>query len=269
MLRAHIGLSALVLYGGAGVVANGAPILGRASWSGTCPPRKYLTAREKADVMAGRIRNPNPPLDKDLDGDGTKDSWDVSMSLFLPRKFGELPEQAAKTDENMPNPGTIFLVGIPDPAGLGFGSDHFSPRFVRKNDVARAGVEIGACVYTYGRNAWHLEFDDANTNKIPDKFLKSTWRSRNGATTGENVNQRTYFVTDLTKEKISAEKVVRDPGDPGIGTLSYSITDMAIAPLGADLAGIILDGSPIGLPGPSPADDVDEDIAQLFEPEDP
>src|SRR4029079_16880758 len=120
---------------------------------------------------------------------------------------------------------------------------------------------------TQGINAWRLEFDDANTNQVPDKFLQSTWRSRNGATRGAQAGQRTYFVTDLTKANVAAEKVVRDPGDPGIGTLSYSITDMAIAPLGADLAGIILDGSPIGLPGPSPADDVTTDIAQLFDTE--
>jgi hypothetical protein len=265
MLRIYVGLAGIVLCGSVGVFANAAPIVGRANWSGTIPPKKYLTEKEKADVMAGRIQNPNPPLNLDLDGDRMNDGWDISMSLFLPREFGQLPMQAAKTDENMPNPGSIFLVGIPDPAGLGFGSDHFSPRFVRKNDASRAGVEIGACVYTEGINAWHLEFEDANANKIPDKFLKSTWRSRNGATVGPKARERTYFVTDLTKEKVAAEKVVRQPGEPGMGTLSFSITDMAIVPLGVDPASVILGGGPIGLPGPSPGDDVTADIAQIFD----
>ncbi len=224
-------------------------------WSRKCPPSNYLTPAQKAAVMGGAV-NPTTPLDYDLTGNGMKSAWSIPIRIPNPAG-GQFQTTDAKGN-------SVFLVGIPDPAGLGFGSDHYSPRF-RANGAAKAGVEVGQCVYEEGRNLWRLDFTDNQTAGTPDQFTKSIWRSRNGDATAANFDERTYFVTDLTKDKIVVDKVVKMPGmnlTPG-----FSISASTLVDAGVELSKVQLGGSTIPLPGPSPtvagvAQTIDTDLPE-------
>ncbi|MCA9236436.1 MAG: hypothetical protein KDA44_13265 [Planctomycetales bacterium] len=250
---------------GAASPAGGATITGRMNFPGKVPPVKYLTPAEIAAVKAGALANPNPPVNFDVDGNKQNDSWTYDSLLQLPRVPGSPKvESIPKTDEPMANFASVFVIGVADPAGSGFGLDHWSGRYVRMNDRTPGGAEVGACVYTRGINSWFLYFNDDNNNKVADRFLKSVWRCRNGETQGPQAGERTYFVTDLTKNKVAAEKVVRRRGQPGVDKISYSITDMSIFSFGPDLSTASLGGKPIELPQPLP-DGTTEDLYQSFE----
>jgi hypothetical protein len=234
-----------------------APLPYRVDWTRGCPPVGYLTPAQKAAVMAGTMVNPNPALDLDLANTGVNTAWNIPITL----KKSSDGTAYTTTDENGANKGTIFLPAIPDPAGRGFGSDHYSPRFRRANVDPAQGNIIGECVYTMGRNLWTLDFADANNNGKPDQFLKSQWRSRNGDPTDANFNQMTFFTTDLTKGKIEFVRTVETPAPapgktPGKTSFGgYSIEDAVISNLGTDPSSVMLGGRPIGLPGPSPANE--------------
>jgi hypothetical protein len=207
-------------------------------WTRGVPPARYIQPSEKPKIEKGDLQNPNPALDFDLNGDGKKTAW--SIPVTIDGGFGT-------TDENG---NLVFLVGIPDPKGLtdpkylGWGQDHYSPRFKKKGGKAEGDI-IGKCVYEWGRNLWYLAFVDANKNKRPDQFLKSWWRSRNGqeliqdptdATKkipNPSFNERTYFVTDLTAAKIQYEKVVRDASQPNLEKL-FSFGEAQIEDMGPD-----------------------------------
>ena len=210
-------------------------------WTVNCPPSGYLTAAQKAAVMGGAA-NPTTALDYDLFGNGKKTAWSVPIAIDNPAGG-----QFKTTDGQGSN---VFLVGIPDTAGLGFGSDHYSPRF-KATGAAAQGVEVGQRVYTFGRNLWSLDFTDNKTPGTPDQFTKSIWRSRNGEVGAATFDERTYFVnSDLTKDKIVVDIVVKMPGvnlTPG-----FSITASTIVNEGVELSKVQLGGAPIPLPGPSP-----------------
>jgi hypothetical protein len=207
------------------------------------PPAGYIPEEIKQDIKDGKIKledfeNPNPALDFDLYGDKKMTAWSIPIAIG---------GGFATTDEKG---NLVFNVGIPDPMGLknpkylGWGDDHYSPRF-RKNGGKPEGDIVGKCVYTVGRNLWYLAFLDANNNKIPDQFLKSWWRSRNGEekikdpkdATKEipnpGFNERTYFVTDLTAAKIEYEQIIRKPNEPN-ETKLFSFGDAEIEDLGPD-----------------------------------
>jgi hypothetical protein len=234
-------------------------------WKLTIPPKGYIPEKTKQEIIDGTLKlkdykNPNPPLDFDLYGDKKKTAWSVPITI----------EGGFATTDEKGN--LVFMAGIPDPEGLkdpkklGWGEDHFSPRFRPKGGKAE-GEELGACVYRWGRNLWYLDFVDANGNKIPDQFLKSRWRSRNGQrfikdpkdATKEienpRYNERTYFVTDLTAAKVQYIKTIRKQGEENLDKL-FSFGDAEIEDLGDDLTPDKVSGSDVdGTPVPSQTKD--------------
>ena len=202
-----------------------------ATWSRGCPPNGYN--------QEGMPNTAQPAFDKDLDGDGVNDSWDVPIKL--PQKCGG---NWATTDERGAE---IFLVAIPGMPRPGDADAHYSPRFKRPGDAA-GGTEVGQCVYPCGRNSWSLCFDDADGDRVPDNFTKSIFESRDGGGNWPFSGKVTTFVTDLTKKKIVPVETEKNR-TPGPGFLGYTILDAVIVNFVTDLNTVTLNGALIGKPG--------------------
>lgn len=183
-----------------------------------------------------------PPYDNDLDSNGTPDSWHVPVLVLGPG--GKVWPTRDEQDNE------IVVAGIPDPAGPGCGSDHFSGRLRRPGGVV-VGEEFGYCAYACGRNYVVVDFEDANGNGVPDRFRTSHWSSRNG----DNIDcpftgEMTDFWTDLTARKvvpIRTERRIPHVG-PATQVADFLISDAAMVDLGTSLSEVELNGAPIGLP---------------------
>ena len=189
--------------------------------------------------QAGQPNTAQPAFDKDLDGDGTNDSWDVPVK-FAQKCGGNWATTDSRGAE-------VFLVAIPGMPRPGDAGAYYSPRF-KKPGGAAEGTEVGQCVYPCGRNSWTLCFEDANDDRVPDNFLKSTWESRDGGTDWAFSGKVTTFVTDLTKKKIVPVETEKNK-NPGPGFFGYTILDAVIVDFVTDLTTVTLNGHLIGKPG--------------------
>jgi hypothetical protein len=136
----------------------------------------------------------------------------------------------------------------------------YSARFAAKGGPA-GGVEIGRCVYPCGRNEWKVCLDNKGV------FTKSTWTSRElkfvevqvglppqtrkSCLEGMFTGGTTTFTNDLTVANLVAADpvVVPAPQPRRAAACAGAIADATIVPLGTDLSGVVLDGTPIGTPG--------------------
>jgi hypothetical protein len=235
---------------------------GNITWSTGVPPGGYLSDDEKKDADTGQVFvNLNPALDFDLANDGKKNTWRIDIEI----ERGKPPKSFSPTDAKG---GTVFLVGVPDPKAdpgdkefkgpqfLGYGRDHFSPRFATNFGAKpRVSVELGRCVYRDGLNTWQLDFKDANKKngkgeEIAAQWLKSRWMSLDSGATSPTFLQRTFFVADLTEkiDKIVLAKTLQNPPPAGPSDLAdlYVITNMQVKDLGPQATD--------ELPSPEPSD---------------
>ncbi|MCA8951085.1 MAG: hypothetical protein KDE27_16385 [Planctomycetes bacterium] len=201
----------------------------------TCPPNDYA-------YFLGPLRE-QPPLDYDLDNDNTPDSWNarpIGYESGTCSTWPLLDEVGAE----------LVLVCVPDPAGPSRGRDHFEARY-RTPTSPPEGWQIGDCGYPNAANRWIVEFDDTNSNTVPDAFSKSTWTNYElehvgGALTRTGCAR--VFVADFETQQLTA----------GVVTCQDSTTviaDAVIVPLGTDLGTLTLNGAPITKPGTQSAGD--------------
>jgi len=190
---------------------------------------------------------PQPPLDYDLNGDGTPDSWNIPFLILGPGST-IWPDKDELGNE-------IVIVGKPGSVGLGCSGAHYSA-ILRVPGGNPEGVELGQCVYPQkpgdciGVNSFSLEFEDANGNGVPDRFTKSKWVSRNG-TDASCPKELTYFIADLIKKKIVVAPVSLLGEQYMIKATSTvpSILDAVIVDLGTELSTVVVNGDTLGVPG--------------------
>lgn len=202
----------------------------------TCPPNGYAH-------FLGPLRE-QPPLDYDLDNDGTVDSWNARPVGYESGTCNTFPLVDEQGEE-------LVLVCVPDPSGPSRGADRYEARY-RTPAGPPEGVEVGNCGYPNAGNRWVVEFDDGNSNNVPDAFLKSTWSNYelqyvNGqlARTGcARVFVADFGVQELTLAEITCQDSVS------------TIADAVIVPLGTDLTTVTLNGGPITKPVDQSAGDL-------------